>query len=152
MKAYPFQKQEAFLDAHESGFHFNGGVPHRITYDNLKTAVFKILEGHNRQEQEIFKAFRSYYLFDSRYCTPAQGHEKGGVENDVGYAQRNFFSPILRVNSYEELNQLLLECCLNDEIGISAGKKRQLPNCGNWTNFTCCLYPGEIIQLVSTDR
>jgi transposase len=114
VKAYPFQKQEAFLEAHESGFHFNGGVPHRITYDNLKTAVFKILEGHNRQEQEIFKTFRSYYLFDSRYCTPAQGHEKGGVESDVGYAQRNFFSPLLRVNSYEELNQLLLECCLND--------------------------------------
>jgi len=114
VKAYPFQKQEAFLEAHESGFHFNGGVPHRITYDNLKTAVFKILEGHNRQEQEAFKAFRSYYLFDSRYCTPAQGHEKGGVESDVGYAQRNFFSPILRVDSYEELNQLLLECSLND--------------------------------------
>jgi hypothetical protein len=114
VKAYPFQKQEAFLEAHESGFHFNGGIPHRITYDNLKTAVFKILEGHNRQEQETFKAFRSYYLFDSRYCTPAQGHEKGGVESDVGYAQRNFFSPLPRVNSYEELNQLLLECCLND--------------------------------------
>ncbi|NVN93585.1 MAG: IS21 family transposase [Desulfuromonadales bacterium] len=114
VKAYPFQKQEAFLEAHESGFHFNGGVPHRITYDNLKTAVFKILEGHNRQEQETFKTFRSYYLFDSRYCTPAQGHEKGGVESDVGYAQRNFFSPLLQVNSYEELNQRLLECCLND--------------------------------------
>ncbi len=114
VKAYPFQKQEAFLEAHEAGFHFNGGVPHRITYDNLKTAVFKILEGHNRQEQETFKAFRSFYLFDSRYCTPAQGHEKGGVESDVGYAQRNFFSPLLRVDSYEDLNQRLLACCLND--------------------------------------
>ena len=114
VKAYPFQKQEAFLDGHESGFHFLGGVPQRITYDNLKTAVFRILEGHNRQEQEAFKAFRSYYLFDSHYCTPAQGHEKGGVENDVGYAQRNFFSPLPRVNSYEELNQLLLERCQQD--------------------------------------
>jgi transposase len=114
VKAYPFQKQEAFLDAHEAGFHFIGGVPHRITYDNLKTAVFRILEGHNRQEQEAFKAFRSYYLFDSHYCTPAQGHEKGGVESDVGYAQRNFFSPLLKVDSYEELNQLLLDRCKHD--------------------------------------
>jgi transposase len=114
VKAYPFQKQEAFLDAHEAGFHFHGGVPHRITYDNLKTAVFKILEGHNRQEQDTFKAFRSYYLFDSRYCTPAQGHEKGGVESDVGYAQRNFFAPMPRANSYEELNQFLLACCQQD--------------------------------------
>jgi len=114
VKAYPFQKQEAFLDGHESGFHFIGGVPQRITYDNLKTAVFRILEGHNRQEQDAFKAFRSYYLFDSHYCTPAQGHEKGGVESDVGYAQRNFFSPLPRVNNYDELNQLLLERCNQD--------------------------------------
>jgi transposase len=114
VKAYPFQKQEAFLDAHASGFHFFGGIPHRITYDNLKTAVFRILEGHNRQEQDAFKAFRSYYLFNSYYCTPAQGHEKGGVENDVGYAQRNFFSPLPDVENYEELNQYLLECSEND--------------------------------------
>lgn len=114
VKAYPFQKQEAFLDGHEAGFHFLGGVPQRITYDNLKTAVFRILEGHNRQEQDAFKAFRSYYLFNSHYCTPAQGHEKGGVENDVGYVQRNFFSPLPRVNDYDELNQLLLERCKQD--------------------------------------
>jgi transposase len=111
VKAYPFQKQEAFLEAHEAGFHFIGGIPHRIAYDNLKTAVFRILEGHNRQEQEAFKAFRSYYLFDSYYCTRDQGHEKGGVESDVGYAQRNFFSPLPKVDSFEDLNRLLLERC-----------------------------------------
>ena len=114
VKAYPFQKQEAFWDGHEAGFHFLGGVPQRITYDNLKVAVFRILDGHNRQEQESFKAFRSYYLFDSNYCNPAQGHEKGGVESDVGYAQRNFFSPLLRVKDYAELNQLLLVRCKQD--------------------------------------
>lgn len=114
VKAYPFQKQEAFWDGHESGFRFFGGVPQRITYDNLKTAVFRLLEGHNRQEQVAFQAFRSYYLFDSHYCTPAQGHEKGGVESDVGYAHRNFFSPLPRVDSYEELNQLLLTRCQQD--------------------------------------
>lgn len=123
VKAYPFQKQEAFLEAHEVGFHFLGGVPHRIAYDNLKTAVFRILEGHNRQEQDAFKAFRSYYLFDSHYCNPAQGHEKGGVESDVGYAQRNFFSPLPRVNDYDELNRLLLERCKQDVDRHIRGKE-----------------------------
>jgi transposase len=123
VKAYPFQKQEAFLDGHEAGFHFIGGIPHRISYDNLKTAVFRILEGHNRQEQEAFKAFRSYYLFDSHYCTPAQGHEKGGVESDVGYAQRNFFSPLPKVNDYTELNQFLLERCKRDVDRHIRGKE-----------------------------
>lgn len=109
--AFPIQKQEAFFEGHIRAFHFLGGVPQRITYDNLKTAVFKILEGHNRQEQEKFITFRSYYLFESFYCNPAQGHEKGGVESDVGYVQRNFMAPLPDAGSYEELNVFLEKAC-----------------------------------------
>jgi transposase len=109
--AFPFQKQEAFFEGHNQAFRFLGGIPRRLTYDNLKTAVYKILTGRNRQEQESFKRFRSYYLFESNYCNPAQGHEKGGVENDVGYAQRNFMTPLLQADSYEELNALLWKAC-----------------------------------------
>jgi transposase len=111
---FPFQKQEAFFEGHIQAFRFFGGVPHRITYDNLKTAVFRVLEGHNRQEQNTFIAFRSYYLFESNYCTPAQGHEKGGVESDVGYAQRNFFSPIVHAKDFASLNSQLHQTCLDD--------------------------------------
>lgn len=109
--AFPFQKQEAFFEGHNQAFCFLGGIPRRLTYDNLKTAVYKILSGRNRQEQESFKKFRSYYLFESNYCNPAQGHEKGGVENDVGYIQRNFMTPLLEVKSYDELNALLWKAC-----------------------------------------
>ncbi len=111
---FPFQKQEAFMEGHIQAFDFFGGVPRHITYDNLKTAVFRILEGRNRQEQAAFTAFRSYYLCESRYCTPGQGHEKGGVENDVGYIRRNFLVPIPDVETYEELNQHLHQACLQD--------------------------------------
>jgi transposase len=109
--AFPFQKQEAFFEGHNQAFRFLGGVPRRLTYDNLKTAVYKILSGRNRQEQEAFKRLRSYYLFESNYCNPAQGHEKGGVENDVGYVQRNFMTPLLEVSSYEDLNARLWKAC-----------------------------------------
>lgn len=121
--AFPFQKQEAFFAGHIQAFHFLGGVPRRITYDNLKTAVYKILVGHNRQEQEAFKTFRSYYLFESAYCNPAQGHEKGGVENDVGYTQRNFMAPLLKVNSFEELNACLWKACLENVRRHIRGKE-----------------------------
>lgn len=124
--AYPFQKQEAFFDGHVRAFHFFGGVPRRITYDNLKTAVFKVLEGRNRQEQETFKVFRSHYLFASHYCTPGQGHEKGGVENDVGYVQRNFMTPLQRVNSYAELNSALYKACLANVHRRTRGKAAQV--------------------------
>ena len=122
--AFPFQKQEAFLEGHIQAFKFFGGVPRRITYDNLKTAVFRILEGHNRQEQEAFIAFRSYYLFESNYCNRGQGHEKGGVESDVGYTQRNFFSPIPAVESFVELNRFLLEHCHQDTNRHIRGKQQ----------------------------
>lgn len=122
--AFPFQKQEAFFEGHIQAFHFFGGVPQRITYDNLKTAVFRILEGHHRQEQRAFSAFRSYYLFESNYCTPAQGHEKGGVESDVGYAQRNFFAPIPKAKDFAELNSMLYQACLNDMQRSTRGENR----------------------------
>lgn len=112
--AFPFQKQEAFFAGHNEAFRFFAGVPRRITYDNLKTAVYKILSGHNRQEQQAFITFRSHYLFDSHYCTPGQAHEKGGVENDVGYVQRNFLSPIPQVSSFAELNAQLQVACRRD--------------------------------------
>lgn len=109
--AFPFEKQEAFLEGHIRAFHFLGGVPHRITYDNLKTAVYQILAGHKREEQNTFLGFRSHYLFESFYCNVGQGHEKGGVENDMGYVQRNFMAPLLHVDSYAQLNAVLLERC-----------------------------------------
>ena len=110
--AFPFEKQEAFLEGHIQAFHFLGGIPHRLTYDNLKTAVYKILIGRNRQEQMVFKGFRSHYLFENNYCNVRQAHEKGGVENDVGYVQRNFMTPILRAASFPELNAALRAMCL----------------------------------------
>jgi transposase len=109
--AYPSEKQECFLDGHVRAFHYFGGVPQRIIYDNLKPAVLHILEGRNREEQALFLAFRNHYVFDSRYCNPASGHEKGGVENDVGYARRNFLAGCPAFADYEELNAYLLAQC-----------------------------------------
>ncbi len=113
--AFPTQKQEAFFEGHVQAFHHLGGIPQRLTYDNLKAAVLKVLAGKNRQEQERFVVFRSHYLFESNYCTPGEGHEKGGVEHGVGYARRNFLVPLPRVSSFDELNEHLRQQCLKDD-------------------------------------
>ena len=102
--AFPTQRQEAFLLGHVQAFAHFEGIPQRISYDNLKTAVKRILEGRNREEQTAFMRFRSHYLFESRFCTPGQGHEKGGVESAVGYSRRNFLMPIPTVADFDELN------------------------------------------------
>jgi transposase len=114
-RAYPAQKQEAFFDAHVAAFHYLGGVPHILTYDNLSTAVRQVLEGHRREEQRAFIAFRSHYLFESRFCTPGQGHEKGGVESGIGFVRRNFLVPLPDFPDFESLNAYLLVECQKDD-------------------------------------
>lgn len=113
--AFPSQKQECFLAGHVAAFHFLGGIPHRLTYDNLKAAVKKIFIGHERQEQDGFIIFRSHYLFESHYCNAGAGHEKGRVEDGVGYARRNFMSPLLRADNFADLNEQLRQACLEDD-------------------------------------
>lgn len=115
MMAFPSQKQESFFEGHVQAFHYVQGIPHRISYDNLKTAVKQVLEGRNRQEQQSFVVFRSHHLFDSHFCTPGQGNEKGGVEHGVGFGRRNFMVPLPKVASFEELNEHLLVQCLADD-------------------------------------
>lgn len=113
--AFPSQKQECFLAGHVAAFHFFGGLPRRLTYDNLKTAVKKIFMGSERQEQESFIVFRSHYLFESHYCTPGAGHEKGRVEDGVGYVRRNFMTPLLQAVDFADLNEQLRQRCLEDD-------------------------------------
>jgi transposase len=116
--AFPTQRQEAFLLGHVQAFAHFGGIPRRISYDNLKAAVYRILQGNKRVEQTTFTRFRSHYLFESHFCTPAQGHEKGGVESDVGYARRNFLVPMPKVVDFDELNRLLAAACIEDDQRI----------------------------------
>lgn len=73
--AFPSQKQESFFYAHVCAFEHFGGVPWRISYDNLSTAVRLMVEGKVRREQRQFVAFRSYYLFESHFCQPAASSE-----------------------------------------------------------------------------
>jgi transposase len=121
-QAFERANQEAFFEGHTQAFRFLGGVPHCITYDNLTSAVKKILQGKNRDENERFTAFRSAWLFDSRFCNPARGNEKGRVENMVKFAERNFFVPVPVVSSLGELNEQLRGCC---ELYLTHTQSRQ---------------------------
>ncbi len=73
------QGQEAFLEGHQYAFEVLGGVPvGQIRYDNLKSAVSRVLFGRNRSESQRWIAFRSHYGIDPFYCIPGQqgAHEK----------------------------------------------------------------------------
>src|SRR2546425_10796462 len=117
--AFPTQRQESFLYGHVQAFKHFGGAPARISYDNLATAVKLAMEKKGKERKRIenrtFVAFRSHYLFESHFCTPRAGWEKGQVESGVGFSRRNHLVPIPEADSFEALNNLLLERCVQDD-------------------------------------
>jgi transposase len=165
--AFPHEKSEAFYEGHRRAFEAFGGVPRRIRYDNPKVAVKKILGPRERTEQKGFVALRSHYLFESLYCLPGRkgAHEKGGVENLVGYCRRNYLVPLPEVKSFDELNALLTERCLAEGSRSLPGDPGTLAD--RWEQerrhllplpaypFSCCrTEAAEVnrLQLVAFDR
>lgn len=114
-RAYERATQQAFLEAHEAAFNYFGGVFRVLRYDNLSSAVRKILRGREREETIRFIAFRSHWGFEASFCTPARGNEKGGVEGEVGYFRRNHLTPVPQVNDWADFNEQLLAGCREDE-------------------------------------
>lgn len=105
--------QEAFLEGHVHALTQLGGLPTgQIRYDNLTSAVSKIVFGESRArvENPRWQLFRAHYQFEPFYCLPGidGAHEKGGVEQQVGYFRRNYLVPVPHVDSLAELNELLV--------------------------------------------
>ena len=124
--AYPRQTQQAFLEGHALAFEWFGGVFQTLRYDNLGSAVKKVLRGRRREETDRFVALRSHYLFESVFCIPgkAGAHEKGGVEGGVGRFRRNHLVPVPKVASFDELNKLLRDACAQDDLRTREGRSR----------------------------
>ena len=109
VRAYPRETQEMVFDAHDRAFAFFKGACTRGIYDNMKTAVETIFAGKDRLYNRRFLQMCSHFLVDPVACTPASGWEKGQVENQVGLVRERFFTPRLRVKSYDELNAWLMD-------------------------------------------
>ena len=93
-RAYTHATQQALLEAHEHAFDYFGGVFRTLRYDNMTSLVKKILRGRQRIETDRIIAFRSHWGYQSEYCNPASGNEKGGVEGELGWYRRNCLVPV----------------------------------------------------------
>ena len=113
--AYPAATVEAWLDGHNKAFAFFGGVPRSILYDNDKCLASRILPDGRRQRTRSFSELQSHYLCEDRYGRPGKGNDKGNVEGVVGYARRNFMTPLPCFANWEAFNAYLEE----------QGRKRQ---------------------------
>ena len=113
-QAFPAQNQECLLKGMQQIFERIGGVPVRLRFDNMTTAVAQVLKGHERILTDGFTRFMLHYRFRAEFCNPASGNEKGNVENKVGYSRRNAFVPVPTITSFEEFNEGLWAWCEKD--------------------------------------
>lgn len=113
-QVFPAQNIECFLEGMKRIFHYIGGVPRFIRFDNLTPAVKKVLPQGKRILTEIFQNFILHYGFACEFCNPRHGNEKGNVENRVGYVRNNFLLPELTIQSLAEVNQQTWKWAEND--------------------------------------
>jgi len=111
---FPRECTEAFMDGHRRAFEFFGAVPKRISYDNSKIPVAKIVGKRERELTDAFLKLKSHYLFQSHFCLVRRPNEKGQVECMVGFTRRNFLVPLPRVDDFETLNTELERKCRED--------------------------------------
>lgn len=121
-RAYTNATQQALLEGHEFAFDYFGGVFGRLRYDNMTSVVKKILRGRQRIETDRIIAFRSHWGYQSEYCNPAKGNEKGGVEGELGWFRRNFLVPVPEAKDLAALNGQLLAACVANRDRTIHGK------------------------------
>ena len=121
VRAYLLQTHEMLFDALTQAFRVLGGVPQRGIFDNMKTAVDKIGTGKARQVNARFAAMASHYLFETDFCNPASGWEKGQVEKNVQDARRRLWQPMPSFPDLAELNAWLEAQCIAQWSEIQHG-------------------------------
>lgn len=103
------ERSECLCDGLRAIFEQVGRAPATLVLDNA-TEAGRRLAGVVT-ESELFSRFRAHYRCASRYCNPYSGHEKGSVENAVGFLRRNLLVPVPEAATLAALNARLAAGC-----------------------------------------
>ena len=136
-QATPSQNQECLLESLIAIFEHLGGVPKRMVFDNMSSAVAHIEKDGTRRLVDQFARFLRHYGIEAVFCNPARGQEKGNVEANVGYLRRNMLVPVPMIRDFTSFNLELFKKCeeemmrnhhIRDEpiIGLLAENKQVL--------------------------
>jgi len=128
-QAFPRECTESFQEGHRRAFEFFGGVPNRISYDNSKIAVSKVIQKRGGVFTAEFLRLASHYLFAYHFCLVRRPNEKGHTEALVGYARRNYMVPVPVFDDFEVFNEQLANSCREDlqrKLRGTTGTKAEL--------------------------
>lgn len=99
--------QVSFLDGHVRAFAYFGGIPRRLVYDNLTSAV-KRRVGLEIELSERFQALVSHYVYEPCFARPGEGHDKGGVESRGKGIRLQHMTPVPEGESLEAISSSVL--------------------------------------------
>ncbi|MFO7876604.1 MAG: IS21 family transposase [Desulfovermiculus sp.] len=119
------QSMEHFLACHQNAFDAFGAVPGKIMVDNLKCAVLKHPLGQKPLLNPKYIDFARHWGFGITACGVRKPHEKGRVENAIGYVKKNFLAG-LELPDYRAINHYARHWCsstANVRIHAQTGKK-----------------------------
>jgi len=83
------QKVTTFIGGITDAFTFFGGVPKRLKIDNLKAGIIKN-QHYDLQFNFDFLDWANHEGVVINPCTPYHPEQKGGVESDMKYVEKNF--------------------------------------------------------------
>lgn len=90
------EDSQAWLEGIREAFHYFGGVPHELLFDNAKALMIQrdaYGEGRHRWNTGLL-ALADQYGFRLRACRPYRARTKGKVERFNGYLKGSFVTPL----------------------------------------------------------
>ena len=106
------QKVETWLALHVRAFAFFGGVPKRLTCDNLKSAIIRAA-WEDPIVNLAYGECAQHYGFRIAPCRPYTPQHKGKVERGVGYVKDNFWAG-REIEGLHSANRLGKQWCLGE--------------------------------------
>jgi len=126
VQAFPRECTETFQEALKRFFHFLGGVPTLIEFDNGKVQVAKIYQLRGQTPTDGLSQVMSAYFFKHHFCRIYQPQEKGHVESAVKYVRKNFMVPLPQFPTFAAFNEYLEQKCRDEFSKTSAMKDKNI--------------------------
>ena len=122
--ALPGETAECVCHGLNKVFSHAGMVPRVLVFDNATGVGHRRADGTVTQTR-LFSLFCAHYGFETRFCNPYSGWEKGSTENAVGFLRRNLMVPTPSAEGWDRLTDAWLERC--DEIARGVHYREDVP-------------------------
>ncbi|HEC8324774.1 TPA: IS21 family transposase [Providencia rettgeri] len=140
-------RYDTLEECHRNAFHFFGGVPREVLYDNMKTVVLQrdaYQIGKHRFNPSLWQ-FGKEMGFSPRLCRPFRAQTKGKVERMVQFTRNSFYIPLMtRLRPMEIILDVETANCyglrwLHDVANQRIHETIQVRPCERWVEEQQCM-------------